>query len=58
MEAGDNVLAGRGMAGTMVIANVCLYVGDEVLLIVGGDHCMATRAGQAEGHWCLLWGGE
>jgi hypothetical protein len=58
MEAGDDVLAGRGMAPTMVVANVSLDVGDEVLLIVGGDHCMATWAGQAEGHWCLLWGGE
>lgn len=50
LEAREDVLAGRGMAAAVLVANMCLYAGDESILIVAGDDCMTTWAGQAEDH--------
>jgi hypothetical protein len=45
------------MAATVVVANVCLYMGDKFLLVAGSDHCVTTGAGQANGHAVSFEGG-
>jgi hypothetical protein len=48
MQAGEDVLAGGDVRPPVVADVVSLYLGDESVLVVGGDHRAAALAGQAD----------
>lgn len=50
VQAGEDVLAGQ-LGSAVVAAGMDLYLGDELVLVVGNDLLAAMPAAQADGHW-------
>jgi hypothetical protein len=49
-QAGEDVLAGQRLLKAVVIANMCLYLGDKVILISTSDRSLTSWAGHREYH--------
>lgn len=53
-QAREDVLGGHGVVQAMVLADVLLDLGDEVVLVGGVDDRVTAGASHGDAHWFLL----